>query len=188
MQTTVGIFASRAQAEQALKNLLSSGTPASSINYFTGECPPKELETLRTTDAEAPGMGQAMGTFLGGVIGASGGLSIGSAVASLLVPGIGPILAFGLGAAALLGVGGAAAGRKAGHKSEDALDEGIPKDEVFFYRDLLRQGRSLVIVQSDSDDHGEAINTTLNRAGAEDARTARRLWEEAHPRGLERAS
>jgi len=43
-------------------------------------------------------------------MGAGAGLSLGSAVASLLVPGVGTIFAIGLGAAALLGLGGAAAG------------------------------------------------------------------------------
>src|SRR5436309_149069 len=119
MHNIVGIFTSRAQAEQAVRALLASGTPADAINYFTGECAPEELEALRTTDAEAPGMGRTMGTFLGGVIGASGGLSVGSAVASMLIPGVGPIIAVGLGAAALLGVGGAAVGGSIGHKSED---------------------------------------------------------------------
>ena len=40
-------------------------------------------------------------------MGAGAGLSIGSAVASLFVPGVGTIFAIGLGAAALLGIGGA---------------------------------------------------------------------------------
>jgi hypothetical protein len=188
MHTIVGIFNSRAQAEQAVQSLLAGGTPANSIHYFTGECAPEEIEALRTTDAEAPGMGKAMGAFLGGVIGASGGLSLGSAVASVLIPGVGPIMAVGLGAAALLGAGGAAAGARAGHKSEDALDEGVPRDDVFFYHDLLKQGRSLVIVNSDDDHAADHARTLIHQAGAEDAEAARRRWAELNPEGLRRAS
>jgi hypothetical protein len=188
MHTTVGIFSSRAQAEQAIEHLLAGGTPANTIHYFTGECAPEEIEALRTTDAEAPGMGKAMGAFLGGVIGASGGLSVGSAVASVLIPGVGPIMAVGLGAAAVLGAGGAAAGARVGHKSEDALDEGIPRDDVFFYRDLLKQGRSLVIVNSADDHAARDAREMIHTAGAEDADAARRRWAGSHPEGLRRAS
>jgi hypothetical protein len=188
MHTIVGIFSSRQQAEHAIHGLLAAGTPAESINYFTGECAPEEIEALRTTDAEAPGMGKAMGTFLGAVIGASGGLSLGSAVASVLIPGLGPIMAVGLGAAALLGAGGAAAGASMGHKSEDALDEGIPRDDVFFYRDLLKQRRSLLIVNSANDRAASAAREIINEAGAEDADAARQRWAESHPGGLQRAS
>lgn len=188
MHSNIGIFDSRAQAEQAIRALLSSGAPDNSLNYFTGECAPEEIEALRTTDAEAPGMGKAVGAFLGGVIGASGGLSLGSAVASVLIPGIGPIMAVGLGAAALLGAGGAAAGAKIGHQSEDALDDGIPKDDVFFYRDLLKQGRSVVIVNSTDDDAAKTARRILDQAGAEDADVARRRWKDSRPEGLQRAS
>lgn len=188
MHSNVGIFDSRARAEQAIRVLLSSGTPDNSINYFTGECAPEEVEALRTTDAEAPGMGKAVGTLLGGVIGASGGLSLGSAVASVLIPGVGPIMAVGLGAAALLGAGGAAAGARIGHQSEDAMNDGIPKDDVFLYRDLLKQGRSIVIVNSADDDAAKTARRVLEQAGAEDSDAARRRWKDAHPGGLQRAS
>ena len=188
MHPTVGIFRSRTEAEKAGHDLLNSGVSGDAINYFTGECSPEEIESIRTTDAEAQGMGKAMGTFLGGVIGASAGLSLGSVVASVLIPGVGPIMAVGLGAAALLGAGGAAAGAKAGHKSEDAIDEGIPRDDVFFYHDLLKQGRSVVIVNSRDDDQAKSARKIMNAAGAEDANAARQRWQQAHPDGLQRAS
>jgi len=58
---------------------------------------------------------------------------------------VGTIFAIGLGAAALLGIGGAAAGATAGEASEQAADTGVPKDDIFVYRELLKRGRSLVI-------------------------------------------
>ncbi len=188
MHTVVGIFGSRAQAEQAVGALLNTGIPEPSIIYLTGECAPEEIEALRTTDAESPGMGKTMGAYLGGVMGAGAGLSLGSAVASLLIPGVGPIMAAGLGAAALLGLGGAAVGRKVGDESETAMDEGLPKDDVFFYRDLLKQMRSLVIVNTDSDEEAQAVQSILDQKGAEDIKAARAQWEATHPEGLKRAS
>lgn len=81
-------------------------------------------------------------------VGASVGLSRGSAIASFLVPGVGAFFAIGLGAAALLGLGGAAAGASLGEASE-AADIGVPKDDTFLYRDLLKRGRSLLIANID---------------------------------------
>ena len=188
MHPIAGIFVSRTAAEQAVSNLVAAGIPQASINYFTGECAPEEIQALRTTDAEAPGMGKAVGTFLGGAIGASTGLSVGTAVASVLIAGVGPIIAVGLGAAALLGAGGAVVGAKAGHESEDAVDEGIPKDDLFFYRDLLKQGRSVVVVNSGSESEAKLARKVVDECGAENIDTARRQWRASHPAGLQRAS
>lgn len=188
MHTVIGIFNSRKQAEEALSTLLNAGVPESSIVYFTGVDAPQEIEAIRTTDAEAPGMGKTMGTFLGGVMGAGAGLSLGSAVASLLVPGVGPIMAAGLGAAALLGIGGATVGGSVGNASEGAMDEGIPKDDVFFYRDQLKQKRSLVVVSTQTDEGAASVRSILDHKGAEDIETARKQWETAHAGGLKRAS
>jgi hypothetical protein len=58
----------------------------------------------------------------------------------LLVPGVGTIFAIGKGAAALLGLGGAAAGASLGEASEQAADIGVPKDDTFLYRELLKRG------------------------------------------------
>ena len=46
----------------------------------------------------------AMGAAVGGAMGAAGGATLGLAVASLVMPGIGPVIAFGMVGAALLGL------------------------------------------------------------------------------------
>src|SRR5260370_11511329 len=157
MQSVVGIFPSVASGERGVEGLLGSGMTQQSTIFLSGESPDRgdtrsaeqELEAMRTTDAEPDGMGKAMGAVVGGALGASAGLAGGAAVASLLVPGVGTVFAIGLGAAAALGLGGAAAGAKAGDVTEHALDVGVPKDDVQFYYDLLRQGPSLVISDGD---------------------------------------
>jgi hypothetical protein len=188
MHTVVGIFGSRTQAEQAVGTLLNAGVPDSSIVLLTSGSDAQEIEAVRTTDAEAPGMGKTIGAYVGGVMGASAGLSLGSAAASLLVPGVGPIMAAGLGAAALLGIGGAAVGGKVGNTSEEAMDEGMPKDDVFFLRDLLKQNRSLVIVNTKTDEGAASVRSMLDQKDAENVDDARRLWESVPPEGLKRAS
>ena len=131
-------------------------------------------------DAEPDGIWKAMGAVVGGAVGASAGLAGGAAVASLLVPGGGTVFAIGLGAAAALGLGGAAAGAKAGDVTEHALDVGVPKDEVQFYHDLLRQGRSLVMANVDPRNkpqlHGPCSSSRVAKTWTEPARS----WEKRH--------
>ena len=86
MQTEVGVFRSRAAAEQAIKRLLDSGISSQSIIFLSGEQSASELKSVPTTEGERDGMGPAMGAVVGGAVGASAGLSLGTAIASLVVP------------------------------------------------------------------------------------------------------
>jgi hypothetical protein len=185
MHTEVGIFTSRNTAEQVAHELVSNGIPESSITFLTGEN--ADLEHLSTTDTEPDGMGKAMGAFLGGVAGAGAGAGIGTAAASLMIPGVGPILAAGIGAAALLGVG-ATAGASLGAASETALDQGPPKDDVFLYHDLLKNRRSLVIVNVDKDEQADKARKVFDARGAEDVSEARSSLKARHDANLRQAS
>jgi len=90
------------------------------------------------------------------------------------VPGVGTVFAIGLGAAAALGLGGAAAGAKAGDVTEHALDVGVPKDDVQFYHDLLRQGRSLVIANVGTEEQAATARSVFKQQGSEDVDRARK--------------
>ncbi len=46
----------------------------------------------------------------------------------------------------MLGAGGAVGGAAPGNAADDRSNEGVPSDEIFFYEDALRQGRSVVLV------------------------------------------
>jgi hypothetical protein len=179
MQSILGIFESRAAAEQAVQGLLATPISPQSIMFLSGEAGKAQVDNLPTTDAERDGMGEAVGGLVGGAVGASTGLSLGSAIASLFVPGVGTIFAIGLGAAALLGIGGAAAGATAGEASEHAADTGVPKDDTLVYRELLKRGRSLVIANAEDNDLASAAKAVFHRLGAEDVAEARKSFEPA---------
>jgi hypothetical protein len=179
MQTVVGIFASRAAAEDAVHALLADVLPDHAINFLTGKQSATAATSLPTTDAEPDGMGKALGAVVGGAIGAGAGFALGGMAVSLAVPGVGPILAAGLGAAALLGLGGAAAGAEVGEASETAMDEGVPKDDVFFFRDLLAHGKSLVIAKCDSETQAAEVREIFLQHGAEDFEELRKQWRPA---------
>lgn len=179
MQDVAGVFTSRDAAHRAVDQLIRAGIDAKRIIFLSGEKPGAELSEVPTTDTERDGMGKAMGTVVGGVTGASAGLGLGSGIASLFVPGVGPILAAGLGAAALLGIGGAAVGAKAGNESEHDLDIGVPRDDVELYRELMRQGRSLVVVETGSDEEFANVRSTLTQTGGEDFDQVRERFRRA---------
>lgn len=174
MQSVLGIFSSRMTAEHAVQGLLAVPIAPQAIVLLSGESGKAQVESLATTDAERDGMGEAVGGLVGGAVGTGAGLSLGSAVASLLVPGVGTIFAIGLGAAALLGISGAAAGATLGEASEHAADIGVPKDDTFLYRDLLRRGRSIVIANVESEYQASSAHSVFRRLGAEDVDEARK--------------
>lgn len=176
MSTVAGIFTSRADAERAAENLRTAGIDSDHINLLTPGTTDAELEAeVPTSDTEQPGMGSALGGVVGGAIGAAGGMPIGAALASLLVPGVGPVLAAGIIGAALLGAGGAVAGAAAGGKLEESI-EGLPHDELYVYEDALRKGKSVILVVADDDAQAEAARNVLAQSGAESIDAAREDW------------
>ena len=116
-----------------------------------------------------------MGKALGGVIGGAMGLAAGAAVASLLLPGVGAVIAIGLGAGTL-GLGGAVAGAAGGGALEELLTRGLPKDEIFLYEEALRQGRTVIVVTSEDDDLLTQSRQLMERNGAESLDAAREKW------------
>ena len=177
METIAGIFESRRDAERAINGLRSAGIPNGRIAFLTpGTTVEKAEKVVRTTETEQPGMGKAMGGAVGGAIGAAGGATLGAATASLLVPGVGPVIAGGIVGAALLGAGGAATGMAAGAALEKELATGLPHDELYIYEDALRKGHSVVIAFADDDDSVERVHNVLAQAGAESIDAARESW------------
>ena len=81
------------------------------------------------------------------------------------VPGIGLVFALGLGAASLLGLGGSPT--PAGDKASAAKPTPTEKcsDDIAFFREVLKQGRSLVVVRSESPELAKTASRTLDRLG-----------------------
>ena len=110
-------------------------------------------------------------------MGAAGGATLGLAAASLAIPGVGPVIAFGMIGAALLGTFGAAAGAAIGDQVEEQLGEGVPHEDVFLYEDALRHGRSIVIAYVE-DDRADEARDAIEDSGAADIETLREEWWE----------
>src|SRR4029453_4097769 len=105
MEVVTGVFKSRADAESAVNQLRNLGVAAEKVGLITPDSRPDGVERgVPVTDTEEPGMGRAMGAAVGGAMGAAGGATLGLAVATLAIPGIGPLIAFGMVGAGLVGV------------------------------------------------------------------------------------
>jgi hypothetical protein len=177
MQAVTGVFKSQDQAENAVNQLRSLGLADKRIGIVRPGNAPERLEAgVPVSDTEEPGMGRAMGATVGGAMGAAGGATAGLAVASLVVPGIGPLLAFGMVGAALLGVVGAAAGSAVGDTVEEELGEGIPHEDVYLYEDALRHGHTVLIAYAEEGDQADRAAEVMQRAGAEDLDVLREDW------------
>jgi hypothetical protein len=177
METVTGIFQSRTQAEDAVRELHSLRIPNDRIALLTPGMSDARVErAVPTADSEQPGMGQAMGGTVGGALGVAGGASLGAAAASLLVPGVGPVIAGGILGAALLGAGGTAAGIAAGGALEKELESGLPHDELYLYEHALREGKSVVIAFIETEGAIYSAQSAMASAGAASIDEARENW------------
>jgi anti-sigma B factor antagonist len=159
VETAIGVFSSRGAAEIALQELLQ------------GDVPPEEIVFLTRSGSGAEGILQHLGTTFGGFAGFATGMSAGVGAAVLLmVPGIGQVVALGIGAAALLGLASVGAGSVLGKAVDEpsaaapAVDDTVSED-VNFFREVLAEGRSLVVVRTKSRDVAKVANEILNRLG-----------------------
>src|SRR2546421_642400 len=135
MKSVAGIFTSRDAAERAVQRLASLGISRDHLTLLPPGADGRRLAAMPIDEGEAPGTGAAIGAVTGMATGAGVGLPIGAAV-SLAVPGIGPIIAFGLLGAALFGAGRAAIG----NALENTLTQGVPPDGIFIIQESLRAG------------------------------------------------
>lgn len=159
--TVVGVFTTRANAENAISDLHTRGFTDDQIGFIARDTNSVD-QTAATTETEIPtGERAAVGAASGGVVGGLLG-----AAASLLIPGLGPAIAGGILAATL---GGIAIGAAAGGIIGALTHVGVPEEEARYYQSEFEAGRTLVTVDAPGRQQ-EAIDT-LRRNGAYDAST-----------------
>jgi hypothetical protein len=176
MDAVAGVFRSGEAASRAVEELRRAGFSPDDVNLLLPGASEKEIHSVPVSETEQPGMGGAIGGLVGGALGVAGGLQLGTAAASAMIPGVGPVVAIGIAAAALLGAGGAVGGAAIGMAAEQKSTEGLPADEIFFYEDALRSGRSVVIVMANGKGEAERAKQIMVAAGAESLDAARDAW------------
>jgi anti-sigma B factor antagonist len=159
VETAIGVFSSRDRAEEAVKELRQQDVPEQSIVFLT------------RSENEAKTIAKQFGATVGGFVGGAAGMSAGVVAATLLLPGIGPVFALGFGAAALLGLAGAGAGATVASTATHDVEAPKPtpdekcSEDVAFFREVLKEGRSLIVVRTESQEIATSACAILDRLG-----------------------
>lgn len=159
METAIGVFSARDRAEKAVRELREQDVPEQSIVYLT------------RSESEAKTIAKEFGATVGGFLGGAAGMSAGVVAATLLLPGIGTVFALGFGAAAVLGLAGAGAGAGVGSMAAQEADAPQPTtnekgaEDVAFFREVLKEGRSLIVVRTESQKVATVACEILDRLG-----------------------
>lgn len=170
---TIGVFAEREQAEEAITALQNDlGIPKDDISYVyrntDDEVKEIDVDMLKTsTEDESVGQGAATGAVTGGAIGALAGI----ATVMGVIPVIGPIFAAGpllaalglgagaLGATAAAATTGAAAGGLIGALASLGVEDTKAKE----YEDRVFAGDILVSVHAEN---ASSVEECLSDNGA----------------------
>ena len=161
-----GVFSSSQEAEQALTELKASGFPMDKVSLIARDA--EQGEELAGAEV-TPRIGNKDVGSATGVVGevatnsALGGVLVG--LGSLALPGIGPIIAAGSVATALVAtVAGTGIEAAAMSGLVRALtDLGIPEEQARVYSDRLHQGDYLVIVDGTEDEINRAESIFSDR-------------------------
>jgi hypothetical protein len=175
MEAVAAVFRSREDAGRAANELHHVRFDGNRVNLLTPESSEAQIHGVKTSETEQPGLGATFGGVIGGTLGLVSGFEFGIA-ATALIPGVGPVLGIGAAVAALFGIGGAVGGSAVGSAVETRTTEGLPADEVFFYEDALRHGRSVVIAMAQDSEDAEWARNFFVGAGAETVDAARQAW------------
>lgn len=171
METAMGVFSSRHGAEKAVKQLRQQGIPEEAIVFLTWSEDEAKVAARR----------------LARISGLAGGAADASvAIAEFLLPGMGTVFALGFGKVTLLRLAAARAASAVGlhvmegkkilgpianvtagvssHASSDVTDDEKSKYAAFF-REVLKEGRSLVVVRTESRELVASACVILDRLG-----------------------
>lgn len=172
----LGIFDSRAEVENCISTLKSSGFRTNDISALV---PSSEgvagLSAEKQTKApEGATTGGSAGAVLGGTLGWLAGIG------ALAIPGVGPLIAAGpiLGLLAGAGVGAAVGG-----VTGMLIGLGIPEYEAKRYESHLKEGRFLLSVHCDDSDWKNRAKDILESCGGKDVSAT----SEAHVAGVKPA-
>jgi outer membrane lipoprotein SlyB len=174
MKILTGIFRSPGAAEAALQDLHANNFSQDQFILLTPEKLSTQNLTENTLAEEPPGAcGANAGQVSGAITGFAGGI-VGGALVSLMIPGVGPIVA--IGALAFGGSFGALAGGVVGNAVQMTSEPAVPLENHFFYEEALRQGAQVLVIQINDDKQEECARNILAKHGAENATQAREQW------------
>jgi len=150
-----GMFNDRESAERAYTTLESRGYGKDDVNVIMSDDTRKKhfSATKHPTDLGTKAMeGAGKGGLIGGTLGAIVGI-VAAIGTSVLIPGLGLIIAGPLAA----GLAGAGAGSVAGGLIGALVGSGIPKEKAVVYEEGVKNGRIVLGVHPRNDEDAQYI-------------------------------
>jgi hypothetical protein len=180
MKTVVGLFDDFTTAQGVLQALIEAGYPREDVSIVAADREGRYVNEIYEGGKDvAETNGAATGAVGGGLLGGIAGLVIG--LSALTIPGLGPVIAAGPIASALVGAGiGAVAGGVIGA----LVDWGIPEEHAEYYAEGVRRGGTLVAVKADENQVRD-ISTIMRRYDPVDIEERSAQWRESGWSGFE---
>ncbi|MBA3649087.1 MAG: hypothetical protein H0W62_11155 [Chitinophagales bacterium] len=162
-----GMFSDRDSAEQAYKALHERGYQKDDVNVMMSDDTRKKhfknddrpSTELGSKAMEGAGTGSAIGGTLGAIIGAVAAIGT-----SLLIPGLGLVVAGPLAAA----LAGAGAGGVAGGLIGALIGAGIPEDRAKKYEEGIKNGRIVMGIHPRNDEDASYIENQWRSSKGEE--------------------
>jgi hypothetical protein len=142
--TVLAVYPDHATAEDAVRRLQRDGIPMQDVSIIGKDFQAVEKPLGFVTTGTVAKEGAKVGAWAGGIF----GLLVGAAF--LILPGVGPVIAFGpLSVALLGGLEGALAGAAFGGLTGALVGLGVSKDKAIRYESEVKAGKFLVTLQGD---------------------------------------
>jgi hypothetical protein len=155
-ETMVALYDDLETAESVVKDLMTAGFSGDNISMIASDPTGRYATRLQPGDTEPT----VIDEDVTGEEGASFGMIVGAlvGVGTMLIPGIGPVIAAGPVAALLIGAGvGATAGAVTGGVVASLVKFGVDEDSAGYYAEGVRRGSTLVIVHTDAEARSQAL-------------------------------
>lgn len=180
MQTVIGVFHDRFDAESAIDELEDMGFNPKDVSVVVKDGVAVSDKDKTGAKGGAVAEGAVSGAATGGVLGGLAGLLIG--IGALAIPGIGGFLvggpiaiALGLTGAAATTISGATTGALAGGLVGGLIGLGIPENEARVYEQRIREGAVLLAVPTNTETGESEVRKVFDDYSADQVRTIREL-------------
>lgn len=171
-KTIVGLYDSFAAAQQVAQELVEAGFSSQQISLVANDASGQYNSSIGGAEADMSGAGAGAG--IGAVLGGMGGLLVG--LGALAIPGIGPVIAAGPLATALLST---SIGAGVGAITGGLVDAGVPESEAEYYSEGVRRGGTLLTLQADNDASVERAMDIIERYDPVDIQERTSSWRAA---------
>lgn len=162
VRTVIGLFLERENAEQAIDALNEADFTKNEVSILASEEVVEDVvdDERRESAVESAGAGALGGTALGGLVGLIAGAS------TLVIPGIGPALAFGTWATVLgTTAAGAGIGAAYGGFVGALIGFGVAEEQTHIYVEGVERGGIILLVQPEEPERLQTAHDTMLENG-----------------------